>query len=61
MSPSILSIYFIVSPNVFMVLQVNCSANLFVFGDNVHYKDWLNYSGGTDRPGELCCDFCFLN
>ena len=28
---------------------------LFVFGDfNVHHKDWLTYSGGTDRPGELC-------
>ena len=26
---------------------------MFVFGDfNVHYKDWLTYSGGTDRPGE---------
>ena len=29
--------------------------NVFVFGDfNVHHKDWLTYSGATDRPGELC-------
>ena len=31
---------------------------MFVFGDfNVHHKDWLTYSGGTDRPGELCYNF----
>ena len=28
---------------------------VFFFGDfNVHHKDWLTYSGGTVRPGELC-------
>ena len=27
---------------------------VFVFGDfNIHHKDWLTYSSGTDRPGEL--------
>ena len=27
----------------------------FAFGKfNVHHKDWLTYSHGTDRPGELC-------
>ena len=27
---------------------------MFVFGGfNDHHKDWLTYSGGTDRPGEL--------
>ena len=37
------------------VLSINPSANVFVFGDfNVHQKDWLTYSGETDRPGELC-------
>ena len=31
---------------------------MFVFGDfNVHHKDWLTYSGGTDRLGELCYNF----
>ena len=32
--------------------------NLFVFGDfNVHYKDWLTYSGGIDKAGKLCYVF----
>ena len=36
------------------VLSINPSANVFVFADfNVHHKDWLTYSGGTDRTGEL--------
>ena len=34
----------------------------FVFGDcNVHHKDWLTYSGGTDTSGELCYDFSISN
>ena len=34
--------------------STNPSANVFVFGDfNVHHKDWLIYSGGTDRPGNF--------
>ena len=38
------------------------SANVFVFGDfNVHHKDWLTYSSGTDRPGELCYNFSISN
>ena len=37
------------------VLSINPSANVFVFRDfNVFYKDWLTYSGGTDRTGEFC-------
>ena len=36
-------------------MLINPSANVSLFGDfNVHHKDWLTYSGGTDRPGELC-------
>ena len=35
---------------------------MFVFGDfNVHHKDWLTYSGGTNRPGELCYNFSISN
>ena len=35
--------------------QLQEKETLLVFGDfNVHHKDWLTYSGGTDRPGELC-------
>ena len=28
---------------------------------NVHHKDWLTYSGGSDWPGELCYNFCISN
>ena len=46
------------SSNIDGVLSINPPANVFVFGDfNIHYKDWLTYSGGTDRPGELCYNF----
>ena len=51
-----------ISSNIDEVLSINPSANVFVFGDfNVHHKDWLNYSGGTDRPGELCYNFSVSN
>ena len=34
----------------------------FVFGNfNVHHKDWLTYSSGTDRPDELCYNFSISN
>ena len=33
-----------------------------MFGDfNVHHKDWLTYSSGTDRPGKLCYIFSISN
>ena len=32
------------------VLLINPSVNVFFFGGfNVHHKDWLTCSGGTDR------------
>ena len=35
---------------------------MFVFADfNVHHKDWLSSSGGTDRPGELYYNFLISN
>ena len=38
-----------ISCNIDDVLSNNPSANIFVFGDfNVHHKDWLTYSRGTD-------------
>ena len=41
---------------------MNPFLNVFVFGDfNVHHMDYLIYSGGTDRPGELCYNFCISN
>ena len=40
------------------VLSNNPSANAFFFGGfNAHHKDWLTYSSGTDRPGEVCYNF----
>ena len=51
-----------ISSNIDEVLSINQSANVFVFGDfYVHHKDWLTYSGGTDRPGELCYNFSISN
>ena len=54
-SSSLCTVYNSTSSNIDEVLSINPSANVFVFGDfNVPHKDWLTYSGGTDRPGELC-------
>ena len=51
-----------ISSNIDEVLSISQSANVFVFGDfNVHHKDWLPYSGGTERPGELCYNFSISN
>ena len=51
-----------ISSNIDEVLSVNPSANVFVFGDfNIHHKDWLTYSGGTDRSDELCYNFSISN
>ena len=44
------------------VLSIKPSANVLVFGDfNNHHKEWMTYSSGTDRPGELCSNFCTSN
>ena len=59
-SSSLCTVFDSISSNIDEVLSINPSANVFVFGDfNVHHKDWLSYSGGTDRPGELCYYFSF--
>ena len=42
--------------------MINPSVNVFVFGVfNIHHKEWLTYSGGSDRPGELCYNFSISN
>ena len=62
LSLSLNTIFDFISSNIDEVLLSNPSANVFVFGDfNVHHKDWLTYSGGTDRPGELCYNFSISN
>ena len=61
-SSSLCTIFYFTSSNTDEVLSINPSANAFAFGDfNVHYKDWLTYSGGTDRPGEACYNFSISN
>ena len=61
-SSSLCKVFDSISSNIDEVLSINPSANVFVFGDfNVHHKDWLTYSGGTDRPGELCYNFSISN
>ena len=62
-SPSSLcTVFDSISSNIDEVLSINPSTNVFVFGDfNVHHKGWLTYSGGTDRPGELCYNFSISN
>ena len=51
-----------ISSNIDEVLLINPSANVFLFRDfSVHHKDWLTYSGGTGRPGELCYNFSISN
>ena len=49
-SSALCTVFDSISSNIDEVLSINPSANVFVFGDfNVHLKDWLTYSGGTDR------------
>ena len=62
-SPSSLWMVFdSISSNMDEVLSISPSANVFVFGDfNIHHKDWLICSGGTDRSGELCYNFSISN
>ena len=51
-----------ISSNIDEVLLINQFANAFVFGHlNVHHKDWLTYSGRSDRPGELSYNFSSSN
>ena len=51
-----------ISPNIDKVLSVNPSVIVFIFGDfNIYHKDWLTFSGGTDRPGEIYYNFSITN
>ena len=44
------------------VLSIKPSANVLVLAVfNVHHKDWLTYSGGTDRSAKLCYNFSVSN
>ena len=55
---SIYTIFNSISSNIDEVLLINPPAKVFVFGDfNLYPKDWITYSGGTDRLGEFCYNF----
>ena len=55
-------VFYSISSNIDEVLSINPYANAFVFEDfSIYHKDWLTYSGGTDRPGELCYNFSISN
>ena len=58
-SCSLCMVFDVISSNIEEALSINPSANVFAFGDhNFHHKDWLIYSGGTERPLiELCFNF----
>ena len=61
-SSALCTVFDSISSNIDEVLSINPSANVFVFGDfNFHHKDSLTYSGGADRPGELCYNFSISN
>ena len=47
-----------ISCNINEILSIYPSTNVFIFGYfNIHHKNWLIYSGGTDRSGKLCYNF----
>ena len=48
-SSSLCMIFYSISSNIDQVLSIKPSANMFFGVFNVHHKDWLTYSGGTDR------------
>ena len=56
-SSSLCIVFDSISSNIDEVLSINPSAVLF----DVHHKDSLSFSGGTDRPGELCYNFSISN
>ena len=61
-SSSLCTVFDSILANIDEVLSINPSGDVFVFVDfNVHHKDWLTYSGGTDRPAELCYNFSISN
>ena len=62
-SSSLCTIFYSISSNIDEVFSINTSANVFALETltSIHHKDWLTYSGGTDRPGELGYNFSISN
>ena len=62
LSSSSCTVFGAILSNIYEVLSINQSAKVFAFGDlKVHQKDWIIYSGETDRPGKFCCNFSISN
>ena len=56
-SSSLCMVFDAISSNIDEILWISPSAVL-VFGDfDVDYKNWLTYTGATNRPRELCYNF----
>ena len=59
---SLYTVFDSISSNIDEVLSINPSPNVFVFGNfNVHHKNWLTCSGGTDRSVEFRYNFSISN
>ena len=55
-------VFYSISSSIDEVLSINLSANAFVLGNfNIHHKDWLTSSGGTEISGEICYNFSISN
>ena len=60
--PLLITFFIFVYSFLFYFISINPSANVFVFGDfNIHHKNWLTYSNGTDGSGKLYYHFSVLN
>ena len=61
-SSSLCMVFDYISSNIDEILSMNPSANVLAFGDfNIHHKDWLTYSGGTDKSSKLCHNLSISN
>ena len=55
--PCLHTVFDAISSKIDKILLIN-PCYLFFCGDlNAHHKNWLTYSGRSDRPGELCYNF----
>ena len=61
-SLSLCKVFDTILSNAYGFLSTNPSANVFIFGDfNVYHKDWIIYSGETDRAGDIFYKFSISN
>ena len=64
---SVLFFFLYQSPSSYLYMvfdSVSCNINEFLLvisSANVHHKNWLTYSGGNDRPIELCYKITLLS